>query len=300
MMEELLSTLVGIFVPLFAAGSMLTVGFRYSVQEIIKPLRDIVGVITVVVANFVLVPLLAVVILRLLPLDTPLAIGLILVSVAAGAPMLIRLTQMAREHVAFAASILVLLVLATMIYMPLVIPRLASGAPVSAMSIARPLLMTMLLPLCIAFLVRALWPRTAETLLPWVGKITNIALYIMIAATVLGNLNNVISVFGTGAIGAALLLIGGAFVIGYLVGTFDKPEKIVLGFATAQRNFGAATVVAVQSFTDPGVLVMTVVCSTVAMLLLPFARLVGKRKASTAVTEGHVDGASRKETQTAA
>ncbi|HXC69625.1 MAG TPA: hypothetical protein VN644_06605 [Pyrinomonadaceae bacterium] len=298
MMEEVFSILVRIFVPIFAVGSMLTVGFRYSVQEIVKPLRDIPGVITAVVANFVLVPLLAVAILWLIRIETPLAIGLMVVSVAAGAPMLIRLTQIAREPVSFAASILVLLLVVTMIYMPIVIPRLASGDPISAMAIARPLLLTMLLPLCLAFVVRALSPRTAETLLPWAGKITNVALYIMVAATVLGNLDAVLGVFGKGAILSALLLIAGAFAIGYLVGTFDKREKIVLGFGTAQRNFGAATVVAVQSFTDPNVLVMTVVCSTVAMLLLPFARLLGKRKARAAPT-GEVDSASAKETQTA-
>ena len=297
-MEEVFSILVRIFVPIFAVGSMLTVGFRYSVQEIVKPLRDIPGVITAVVANFVLVPLLAVAILWLIRIETPLAIGLMVVSVAAGAPMLIRLTQMAREPVSFAASIMVLLLVVTMIYMPIVIPRLASGDPISAMAIARPLLLTMLLPLCLAFVVRALSPRTAETLLPWAGKITNVALYIMVGATVLGNLDAVLGVFGKGAILSALLLIAGAFAIGYLVGTFDKREKIVLGFGTAQRNFGAATVVAVQSFTDPNVLVMTVVCSTVAMLLLPFARLLGKRKARAAPT-GEVDSASAKETQTA-
>jgi len=297
-MEEVFSILVRIFVPIFAVGSMLTVGFRYSVQEIVKPLRDIPGVITAVVANFVLVPLLAVAILWLIRIETPLAIGLMVVSVAAGAPMLIRLTQMAREPVSFAASIMVLLLVVTMIYMPIVIPRLASGDPISAMAIARPLLLTMLLPLCLAFVVRALSPRTAETLLPWAGKITNVALYIMVAATVMGNLDAVLGVFGKGAILSALLLIAGAFAIGYLVGTFDKREKIVLGFGTAQRNFGAATVVAVQSFTDPNVLVMTVVCSTVAMLLLPFARLLGKRKARAAPT-GEVDSASAKETQTA-
>lgn len=298
MMEEVFSILVRIFVPIFAVGSMLTVGFRYSVQEIVKPLRDIPGVITAVVANFVLVPLLAVAILWLIRIETPLAIGLMVVSVAAGAPMLIRLTQIAREPVSFAASIMVLLLVVTMIYMPIVIPRLASGDPISAMAIARPLLLTMLLPLCLAFVVRALSPRTAETLLPWAGKITNVALYIMVAATVMGNLDAVLGVFGKGAILSALLLIAGAFAIGYLVGTFDKREKIVLGFGTAQRNFGAATVVAVQSFTDPNVLVMTVVCSTVAMLLLPFARLLGKRKARAAPT-GEVDSASAKETQTA-
>jgi BASS family bile acid:Na+ symporter len=106
------------------------------------------------------------------------------------------------------------------------------------------------------------------------------------------NLDAVIAVFGQGAILAAILLVVGAFIIGYLLGTIDQSEKLVLGFATANRNFAAATVVATQSFSDPAVLVMTVVISTLAMvLLIPAATAIGRLKAD----EG--DGTTREETQ---
>ena len=85
-MQELLSTLLGIAIPLFAVSSMLSVGFRYTVREIVEPLRDIPGVITAIVANFLLVPLFAVEIIRFLALDEPMAIGLAIVASAAGSP----------------------------------------------------------------------------------------------------------------------------------------------------------------------------------------------------------------------
>jgi BASS family bile acid:Na+ symporter len=282
-MDEILSTLLSISIAVFAVSSMLSVGLRYSLREIIDPLRDIPGVITAVVANFILMPLLAIAIVRLISLETPMAIGLVIVASAAGAPFLLKLTQTAGEDVAFAASILALLILVTIIYMPLVVPLIAPNASVDAISIAMPLVLTMLVPLCVGFVVEALWPRLAQELLPYVGILSNVAMVVMVVATVLGNLEAVLGVFGTGAILAAILLIGGAFVIGYLLGTFDKREKKVLGLATAQRNFAAATVVATQSFTDPDVLVMTVVCSTIAVvLLLPLARLLGRGAAQTA------------------
>lgn len=284
-MDGLLSTLIAVSVPVFAVSSMLTVGLRYTVHEVIKPLRDIPGVITALVANFVLVPLLAVGILQVIRLDRPFAIGLVIVATAAGAPLVIKLTILARDDVAFAASMLVLLLLITMIYMPLVVPRIAAEGSVSVMSIARPLMLTMLLPLMIAFVVKAFLPRWAEALLPYARMVTNIALYVMLVSTLLANFDEVVSVFGTGAILASLILISGAFGIGYLVGTFDKREKVVLGFATAQRNFAAAIVVAVQSFTDSGVLVMTIVCSTIAMLFLPLAGLMGRYRAKSIHTQ---------------
>ena len=127
------------------------------------------------------------------------------------------------------------------------------------------------------FVIRAYLRRVAEMVLPYFGVIINVSLVGMILLVLFLYLRSVISVFGTGAILAAILLLAGSFAIGYFVGTFDKSEKTVLGFATAQRNFAAANVVAVQAFTDSGVLVMTVVISIVALLLIPLSWVFGKR-----------------------
>ena len=90
---EIFPILLNIAVTLFAVSSMLTVGFQHKLKDVLSPLRDIPGLITAVATNFVLVPLLAVSILWLIPLDRPMATGLTLVSVAAGAPMLIKLAS---------------------------------------------------------------------------------------------------------------------------------------------------------------------------------------------------------------
>jgi BASS family bile acid:Na+ symporter len=99
----------------------------------------------------------------------------------------------------------------------------------------------------------------------------------MVILIVILNFGEVINVFGTGAILASILLIGGAWIIGYVFGTFDKSERVVLSFATAQRNFAAANVVAILGFNDSRVLVMTVVISIIALLLIPLSSWFGKR-----------------------
>jgi bile acid:Na+ symporter, BASS family len=55
-------------------------------------------------ANFVLMPLGAVVLARLLRLDEPLGVGLLLLGVPAGAPFLPKLTQIAKGNLAFAVA----------------------------------------------------------------------------------------------------------------------------------------------------------------------------------------------------
>ena len=106
-------------------------------------------------ALFVLVPLLAYGVSRLLSLEPAVAVGLLLAATAAGAPSFIKLTQIANGDLAFATGILVLLLVATIVYIPIVVPFITTTATVGGPAIAMPLLLTMLLPLGIGLLVDA-------------------------------------------------------------------------------------------------------------------------------------------------
>lgn len=67
-MANFLSSLLDIATLVFAVSSMLSVGFSYSLRELIEPLRNTRLVIGTLVANFVLVPLLAYAITHVLSL----------------------------------------------------------------------------------------------------------------------------------------------------------------------------------------------------------------------------------------
>src|SRR5262245_16239630 len=279
MMERVLPFTLTLAIQIFAVSSMLMVGLRYTIGELARPLADVVGVALALATNFVLVPLLAILLLRVFPLEAPYATGLILVASAGGAPLLVTLAMNAKADVAFAASLIVLLLIGTIVAMPIIVPLLAESARVSVWAIAQPLLVSMFLPLIVGFIIRLQLPQLAQRAVPVLGTILTIALWVMVGLSVFLNLNAVIGVFGTGAIIVSLLFIALAYCLGYLVGFLDKREQVVLGFGAAQRNFGAAIVVATQAFEAPGVLVMAVVTSVVAMLLLPFSVFLGRRKA---------------------
>ena len=277
-MDALLSNVLSIATLVFAVSSMLSVGFRYTAQQIIAPLRNARLVIGAVVANFVLVPLLAYVITAIFSFGEEREIGLLLVACAAGAPFLIKWAQMAGADLAIAAGVLVLLIVMTVPYMPLVVPLIAPEADVSAFDIARPLVLTLLLPLVVGLIAYRFVPTWTERLLPLLGVLSNIALVALIVSTVVLNFDGLLRVFGTGAILAALLFIAGAFVIGYLLGITGRGTRQELALGTAQRNIAAATVVATQSLGDPDTVVMVVVTSMVAMAsLFPTATALRKR-----------------------
>lgn len=279
---EALSTLLNLAVLVFTVTSMLSVGFSYTLREITQSLLDLRALFLALAANFVLVPLLAYVVAQLLSLEPAIAVGLQLVGTAAGAASFIKLTQIAKGDLAFAAGLLVVLLVVTIFYMPIVVPLVAPAARVNAFAIATPLILIMLLPLGLGLLVDAWFERLADRLLPPLKKMSSVALFVLVATTVLTNYHSVLSVFGTGAILAALLVITGAFTAGYLMGGLDIAERRVIALGTAQRNIAAAMVVASQSFEDRRTLVMVVVTSIVSMFVLfPIARIMGKRTSST-------------------
>jgi BASS family bile acid:Na+ symporter len=121
----------------------------------------------------------------------------------------------------------------------------------------------MLLPLGIALLVRARYPEPAGQLQPLMGQASNVALLLVLVISLLANFQELIGVIGTGGILATLILIAGGVVIGFLLGGPGGDTRSVLGLGTGQRNISAALLVATQSFTDPQVLAMVLVGSTV-------------------------------------
>jgi predicted Na+-dependent transporter len=286
-MRAALAQTASIAVLVFAVSSMLSVGLSYSLRSILGPLREGRSVFRVLVANFVLVPLLAVGIERAIPIDPPLALGLFLVAGAAGAAFLIKLTKAARSDLALSAALLVLLVPVTVLFLPFYVP-LAMAHPSlagltyvrgSVMALGVPLVATMILPVVVGLIVRTIGPRWATRIVPPIGKLATVALVVVVMATFLSNLPEVLRILKTGAIAAAILLCIGGFAIGYLLSRRER--RFVLGLGTAQRNIAAAMVVASQSFSDPDILVMVTACSLVGlMVLFPIAWLASRRTPS--------------------
>jgi BASS family bile acid:Na+ symporter len=225
------------------------------------------------VANFVLMPAAALGLSALLRLDEPLGVGLLLLGMAAGAPFLPKLAQLAKGDLAFAVGAMVLLMVITVGYLPVVLPLFLPGVSVNPAKIARSLFLLMLLPLAGALAVRAWFPDFAARTKPILDRFSNLSLIMLVVLITLANVNNVVAVFGTRGILAGILFIASGFVVGWLLGGPESSTRRVLALGTAQRNIAAALVVGSQSFSDPKVVVMVVVVAIVSLLvLMPLSR----------------------------
>src|SRR5690606_9173100 len=165
----MLSGLLNLSVLVFGVASMLSVGLGSTVQELLSPLGNARRVVRALTANFVLVPILAYVVGRLLALEAPFHNGLMLPGLAAAAPFLIKLTEVARHDIGTAGTLLFLLLPVTVLYLSIVGPLVLPHVTVTVSEIAVPLLLSLLLPLAVGLVVRALLPRTAQRLQPFMG-----------------------------------------------------------------------------------------------------------------------------------
>lgn len=276
---ELLSKATPLMMLIFVVSSMLAVGVSLTVAQILVPLRNGKLVSLSLLANFVLMPLAALVIARLLKLDEPLGMALILLGAAAGAPFLPKLAGIAKSNLAFAVGLMVLLMVLTVGYMPLVLPLLLEGVSVNPMKIARSLVLLMLLPLGVGLFVRARLSDVADRLRAPLNRISSLSLALLILLLLITNIRNVIGLFGTRGILASILFLLAGVGIGWLLGGPGMGTKGVLALGTAQRNIAAALVVGGQNFENPQVLVMVVVVAVVGLLvLMPMARALGGRE----------------------
>jgi predicted Na+-dependent transporter len=277
-LNDFLSAIAGISGLLFVVTSMLAMSLSLSVQQMTQPLKNIRLVILALLANFVLVPLLAFAIIKVIPLDQSLQIGVILLGTAAGAPFIPKLVQGAKGNVAYAVGLMFLIMVVTIFYLPFILPVLLPNVEVNPWDIAKSLIVTMLIPLVIGMLIKSHSPDVADHWAPVMQKVSSLSILILLVVGLGLNISNILGFIGTLGIGAMVLLIVGALAIGLLFGGRDPSIRSAMGLSTANRNGAAALLVATQNFsgtnTLPFVLVGTVL---MLLILLPIAKRMGAR-----------------------
>src|SRR3954451_23612126 len=229
---DLKQAAISICMILFVVSSMLAMGFGLTMSAIVAPLRNRRLVILSLVANFVVMPFVAVALARLLRLDESMAIGLLLLGLAGGAPFLPTLAQISKGNLAFAVGLMVLLMVTTVGYLPIVLPLLLPGVSVNPGQIAKSLVLLMLLPLGGALAIRANRPDLAEKIKPIFDKTSSLSLIGLMALQALLNVRSVIAVFGTGGILAGVVFLAVGFSTGWLLAGSTRDMRFVLGLAT--------------------------------------------------------------------
>jgi BASS family bile acid:Na+ symporter len=255
---------------------MLSMGLNLTINQIINPLKDIKLVVLSLFANFIIVPLLVYGIINIIPLNEGEKIALILISVAAGAPFIPKLADIAKADVPFSIGLMLLLMVVTIFFMPIVLPYMLEGVEVNSWDIAKSLIITMLSPLVLALLIRAFFEKIALIIQPWFTKLTNLAMLLLTISLVILNTNHLILMIGYPLLAIFVFLIV-AMLTGYFSVGKDKSVKVVSALGAGQRNISAALLVATQNFDNPEITIMLVAVSIFGLfIMLPYAKKMSK------------------------
>jgi len=280
-MTEILETLYKLMGLVFVLGTIISMGLSLTMKQITEPLRNGRFVIVALLANFIIPPIAALFLIRIFSLDEPLAVGLLLVSLAAGAPGLPKTAVFAKIDTAAATGLMVLLVIVTIIVLPVALPLLLPEITVTFWDIASGLVYLILIPLAASLFVRARYPEMAESAQPHFAQASNLSLLILIVLMVVLNFSDVVGLLGSGGLLASLILVILTAVGGYLLGRLGKAEGWVQALGAGQRNIAAAMVVATMNFGNDEVVMVVVYSLIVLVVLIPLALELGRRRTET-------------------
>ena len=286
MLSEALTAVAQAGIITFVIASMLGTGMGLTLKQIGTPLRNARLVSAMLIANFAAVPAIAYGLAKLLPMSQSGETAMILLGAMAGAPFLPTMAQMSKGSVPFSVGLMVLLMVVTIAYAPLVVPLLLDGVELSAWDIAKPLIFLMLIPLGVGLFVKARYPEPADGWSTDLSKISSLALVLGFVAAVLVSYEDIFGAVGTWIFLGAVLLAVFSFATGWLfaVGSNRETQRVA-GLSTAQRNLSAALLAAATNF-DSETIVLTMVASLalgVVLILLAgeLGRLVAARQAKT-------------------
>ena len=272
-MHELFFEIGNYAIWIFVVTSIAAMGLNLTLPEVLAPWKKKWLLSISLVANFVVVPLFALFILYLFPLDIDLATGLILVAAAAGAPSLPKAMDIIGGNVAYAVGLTMILIIVTIFYMPFMLPYLIEGVHVDQSSTALYLIVFMLIPLIVTMAIRAKIPPAARILYPVVDRVSDLSIIAVLLIYTVALFTSDFSVkagtlLGLKGAAVAILFILGSFAIGYVMGGPDLRNRQVLAFGTGFRNVSAALVVVSANFTDPQILFMVLVIAVFGIIFM--------------------------------
>ena len=215
--QLLAETVVHLSVVVFMVVNLVALGLEIDGTAALVPLRNLRFVATVVVADWLLSPALALAIVSLLPMEKPYAIGLLLIGLAPAAPFLPMMARKAGGDARYTAAFMMIAAIGTVPFMPPGVAIVVPGLSVDTWTVVWPLIVLLFLPMAAGMAIRSLNARAADRLLRIVRPIASAATATLLITIVVAYLPGFIAAVGSYAIAAQLVYAISLTSAGYLI-----------------------------------------------------------------------------------
>ena len=283
---QLLQSTFGPVVLLFTLANLGAMGLQVRLPGVISALKNKKSLALIFVWGWVAGPALGFLITKVLPLDEPYVIVVLLASLAPCAPFLQQMVAKSRGDMAFAGALIPLVAIGTVLLMPLMAPLMIKGLTISAWALAKPLLLTILLPLMIGAAIRHFADNTATKIFPVVKVIALIStLATVVMALVLFG-QAILNTAGSFALASMTIFMIGMGLIAYLIGFgMTQAQRSVMSLAMGTRNIAVvlAAALAIPN-ADPRIVTMVIMWTLWSVVLAAIgAKIFAKQASAVAV-----------------
>jgi BASS family bile acid:Na+ symporter len=242
-MSEIMQFIETTFKPMvliFTVANLFALGLQVKMPELIAALKNKKGIALIFVWGWVLGPALGYLITIVIPLTEPFVIVVLLSSVAPCAPFFPMMVEKARGDIGFAGALYPLVVVGAVVLIPLVAPLLIKGLTVSAGALAKPLLLTLLLPMVVGAVFRNYTGTVATKIFPAVNVIAKLATAVMLLQCVVIYARPMLATAGSFALLSATIFMVGMALIAYRFGFgLKQNQRSVMSLGMLTRNLPA-------------------------------------------------------------
>ena len=237
-------------IPLLAS-IMFMMGLTLTRDDAQRIARDPRPVAVGVALQFLLMPILALTLAKLLQLSTPLTVGMVLVGSCAGGTASNVICFLARGDVALSVSMTFVSTLIGVVATPLLSQfYLAEQVAVDELAMIESLLQIVFVPVISGFCFRAVLPRLSAALQPALPLISVICILLIIGVVVAMNapqLRGIGPLIVLAVILHNALGIAGGFTLSRLFG-FDLKQSQTIAIEVGMQNSGLAAALSLQFF----------------------------------------------------
>ncbi len=228
-------------------------------------------------ANFVVVPLIAVAVVRVFQLDGPVPVGILLMAIAPGAPFLARSAGLKiGGNLGFAIALAIVMPALAIVTIPisagLVLPP-GAEAQLPWLSLTLKLIAFQFIPLLIGILIADRAPEFADKLEKPLGLIMLAGVLAVFYLIVPPFVKAFLSVSGSNGILAMAVVVALSLIAGWLFGGARREFRRTLSIGTAVKNVGLGLLVATTSFDDKLVAATVMAYFLVQLVIVTVVRL---------------------------
>lgn len=254
---------------------MFGIGLGIAPRELVSAWRRPGLMLRALFAVLVAVPVVAWAVCVALDLPREVAVGIVLMAIAPGAPLALQRSLGAGAHHAFAPGLQISVAALAVVSMPLSVAAInhvyGTHGSLSPLQLMKQVMTLQLLPLGFGVATGRLLPRTGAWLRPRLDRLGKLLLVLLVVYVAFAFREDLARA-GTGMILAMVLTTVGALGLGHALGGPDPGTRTAVAIVSAARNAGLALLAATLNSAPAAVTaVLPVYIFVSALTMIPYA-----------------------------